>query len=413
MISKLQNKELQWTILAQFILLLSKFLLIKLLAVNFSQIEYAYYALILSITSFVLTVPFTAFQQGFVRYASIYKLKKNYKIFYNSMFIFITILSFLYILISWIFIKILNLESFWINHYFYIVLFIITEIYKIYTRSIQNANRERKEYSFSIFLEYGIKFFIILIAILSSFLNVKIVLLAFVIGNLASINISTKNYFHYFGFIKFKSFIVLVQRIWIFSAPLALWAIFGWLRDMSGIWYLNFFQGKEEIAGFSVIISLSMMIPLALQSILGAYVVPILYEKENKEKGYTRAYLKKMIPYLLMICMLGFILVFEFQEWIVYVFSDQKYIMYAWMLPWMFLAFFLFVIAMMSTYEILAYKQTKLMLIPNFLSGIFALIAGAYLIMKFGVMGAMISFIGSYLVYSILTFYIAIKFKYE
>ena len=89
------NKEFYWTLLFQMTTLVGGILLIKLLAVSLSKIDYGFFALIASIVSFFLMMPFTALLQGISRYVSIYQNKGQYRAFLSSaVFLILGFLSF-------------------------------------------------------------------------------------------------------------------------------------------------------------------------------------------------------------------------------------------------------------------------------------------------------------------------------
>lgn len=64
-----------WTILAQGTQLIAGVLLVKILTSQLSLADYGLFALIMAVSAFVLTIPFTAIQQGFYRYRSVYNQK--------------------------------------------------------------------------------------------------------------------------------------------------------------------------------------------------------------------------------------------------------------------------------------------------------------------------------------------------
>ena len=253
-------------------------------------------------------------------------------------------------------------EGFWAENLYTIAVLVFTEIFKITYRAIENAIRNRVGYAYSIFAEFFVKILILVVAL--NYLNVAIYLViwAFILANLVSMAFLVRiNYLKNWHFSK-RFYSVFLKRVLLFSAPLIIWAIFGWARDMSGRWILDVYTSKEEVAAFALMASIAMIGPASIQSLIGAYLVPILYEKENHQIGYTRKVLLKLIPILMQGLLAATALVYLLQEWIVLIIADEKYLEDAWMLPIMFFAYGVFAVAMMSTYEIFAHKQTKLML---------------------------------------------------
>lgn len=400
----LSNKELLWTVLYQASILLGNLLLIKLLAVALSRNDYGYYALIMSISAFVLMMPFTAFMQAISRYLSIYINKNKINEFYTSIiFIFIFIVIF-YIIIS-IVLKYFISDN-WNDIYFFIVLFICSEIFKTLFYTINNANRKRKNIALSSILEFSMKLFIIYISYQYRIIDISYALLALFCGNiLATVFLVYSNNSSFsLNYINKKNLEIYFSRIWIFSYPLLIWAIFGWLRDMSNRWYLDYFLDKEHVALFSMMGSLALIAPTALQGFIGSFFIPILYQKENTQKGYTRKFLKIMLPLVFGIFLISFFVTYFFKDFIVLLIADKKYLTISWMLPWMFLVYSFYVISMMSTYELFAHKQTKKLILSSVIPGIISLVCGYSLIKEYGINGALVNYSITYGSYSIFTF---------
>lgn len=400
----LSNKELLWTALYQASVLFGGLLLIKLLAVSLSKNDYGYYALITSISAFVLMMPFTAFMQGISRYLSIYIKKNKIDEFYTSIiFIFVSIVIF-YLIISFI-LKYFISED-WNEIYFFIVLFIFSEVFKTLFYTINNANRKRKSVAISSILEFSMKSIIIYISHIYQIIDISYTLLSLFFGNILAtmILIYSNNSSFSFTYINKKNLEIYFSRIWIFSYPLLIWAIFGWLRDMSNRWYLDYFLDKEQVALFAMIGSIALIAPVALQGLIGSFFIPILYQKENSQKGYTRKFLKIMLPSVLVIFLISFFITYFFKDFIVLLIVDEKYLEISWMLPWMFLVYSFYVLSMMSTYELFAHKQTKKLILSSVVPGIISLVCGYFLIKEYGINGALVNYAITYGSYSLFTF---------
>ena len=86
---------------------------------------------------------------------------------------------------------------------------------------------------------------------------------------------------------------------------------------MTGRWYLDYFLDKEAVASFTILTSLTLIVPSILQSFIGTFFIPILYQKENKNRGQTRSFLKIIIPAIFIIFSIAFILIFLFKDTII------------------------------------------------------------------------------------------------
>jgi len=377
----------------------------KLLAVSLSKTDYGFYALIASIIAFVLMMPFTALLQGVSRYVSIYQRRGQYQVFLSSIFFLVLSLVGLYVVLSILIGLFYPLGTEWRNKYIYIVIFAVSEILKVMFKTINNANRERKNIAISVFVEFFIKIGLIFTIHKFYSLDILDVLVALTVGNIIAVFIMYIKSIQYISLsnITRKYFKVHVQRIWLFGYPLLIWAIFGWLRDMSNRWYLDYFLNKEQVALFAMMSSLALVVPVALQGVIGSFFIPIIYQKENTEKGYARRFLIILLPILAIFFLMSFVVVYFFKDLIVILLTDEKYLSVSWMLPWMFLTYSLYVLSMISTYELFAHNQTKKLIVSTIAPGIISLVCGYFLIKEYETNGALINYMITYGSYSLFT----------
>lgn len=409
------NKELYWTILFQLLSLVGGVILMKLLAITLTTAEYGLYAIVTSIVAFVLMMPFTALLQGVGRYISIYQKKGQEGGFVTSVVFLIQICVVAYILLGGLLYLWSPLDKEWSQNYFLILFLAISEVFKITFRTINNANRERKNIAISVFAEFSAKILLIFVIYMNTTITISDVLIVLLLANvLSTIIMFTKNKDNICK-VNFnqKKFIIHTQRIFIFSYPLIIWGVFGWLRDMSNRWYLDYFLEKEDVALFAMMGSLALIAPLALQGVIGSFFIPIIYQKENDKKGFAKKLLKVVIPSLGGVFFISFVIVYFIKDFIVVLFTDEKYLTVSWMLPWMFLVYSIYVLSMISTYELFAQNQTKKLIISSVVPGIVAFVGGYIFIQKYGLEGALYNYILTYTSYAALTFYVVGKCNKE
>lgn len=407
------SKELFWTFLEKLFTLLGGLLLIKLLAITLSKETYGHYALILSIVTLVIMLPFNALLQGVSRYISIYQKKLKYNNFFTAIVLFFLVLLSIYFILSIVFYAFIDSSSKWYNIYFLLFSFVASEVLKILYKTINNANRKRKNIVISVFFEFSTKLIILyLLYILYGSIAIENLIIVFVLSNIISViimNHINKNIFS-LSTLKIKEIKFFILRVWLFSSPLVIWAIFGWLRDMSNRWYLDYFLDKEYVALFAMMSSIAMIAPVALHGLIDSFFIPILYQNENKTKGHTRQFLFKLIPIVFTIFILSFMVTYIFKNEIILIIADEKYLEISWMLPWMFLTFCMYSLSMMATYELFAHKQTKKLIWSSVLPGVISMVCGYFLIKEYGINGALYNYIITYLSYALLTFIVIFKY---
>ncbi|HFG1578433.1 TPA: hypothetical protein ACGFXM_003480, partial [Vibrio cholerae] len=117
----------------------------------------------------------------------------------------------------------------------------------------------------------------------------NIVLYIYISANLVSFLICFYPYMLQMKYINKNILIDVWKKALVFSSPLLLWAIFGWLRDSSLRWFIEIHLGTKEVAIFTAISSIAIVIPMAIQSVTSAYIIPILYQNDQgQEKKRVR-----------------------------------------------------------------------------------------------------------------------------
>ena len=179
---------------------------------------------------------------------------------------------------------------------------------------------------------------------------------------------------------------------------------------MSSRWYLHNFASPEDVGSFAMITSLALILPVGFQSIVSGYIGPIIFQKENSEPGYARKFLRLFLPVGFLLIGAGFLFVYFCKNWIVTSFSSQEYLPLAWMLPWMVVAYSFYSLSMIGAFEIFAKNKPQKLIVSSCLSGAVALIIGYFMIDKYGVHGAFITFLATYITYAVLTFNVVLRF---
>lgn len=354
----------------------------------------------MSVSAFVLTLPFTAIQQGFFRYRSIYNRKRKGREMFSAMVVGVSLLILIYALISLAVIKMFVGNGFWYESFLLVSAFITSEIYKVFTRVVINADRDRAKYASSIIAEFVFKgIFVLGLFVFNEDVTVESVVLAYVMANVISFIVCVMPVKSYFKYVNLKQLRLIWLRIIIFSMPLLLWAGFGWFRDMSMRWFLDVYTTKSEVAIFTALSSLAVIVPMIIQTIVGAYFIPVLYSTQtNKEKEEAKKKLNDLVNILVILGILAFPLLYIFSGEIILLATDQKYVEYSWGIPWMFLSNYLYACGMVNASSLLMDFKAKKMMLPNVLSGLVVMLGGMF-VKDFGVHAAIVTYCISYCMY--------------
>lgn len=387
------NKELLLVALSQIIGLITSVIFIKLVSIYADVSEYGLYSLVLSITAFVALFPFTPFDQAVGRYISTYHDNNTYAenytnilwIYFISMliilFIFLVCYPFIKDLISEPILKILNV----------VIAFTVLNIFRTTILQIENFNRNRLIVLYSrIFEGIGRLVFVGFVILYTSLTAETILLIscAIFLINILWILFYRKENFILKG-LQYDLVKSNLKSFYEFSMPLLIWAVFSWLQLYTTIWALQYFATTQEVGYFNLINTIAVIIPAQLVGIIGTFIVPIMYQNEKKNFGYTKEKTKQILIYLSLIFSGIFFIMLFAHQFIVGILASDQYIEYSWILPYLFLAASLSNIAVIFTYEFFVYKKTKELLPAQIIPSIIGVICAVILIQEYKILGAL------------------------
>jgi len=403
------KKEFFLVALSQVIGLLSSLIFMKIVSYYALVSEYGLYSLALSIAAFVALFPFTSFDQAIARYLHSYHEENSYAKNYTNILFLYTLMIGIVLLLA--FISYPLYESYMSKEVFLVLsLFTILNIYRNMLLQIENFNRKRISILYSkIFEGLGrigllllIMYFfnitalnILLISSLVFFVNIIYVLYvrkdALVIEGF-NFSLLKENFKHYYKF----------------SSPLLIWALFSWLQLYATAWFLQYYRSAEEVGYFTLLNTIALIIPTQLVGIIGTFIMPIMYQNECKQKGYTKMKVKQITRYLTLLFIGLGTFFFFFHDFVIELLSSEKYTLYGWLLPYLFFASALSSIAAIWTYEFFVYDKAKKLLVAQTIPSIVSIISCFVLIPSYGIVG--VSYVlllssGVYLLLILLTYY--------
>lgn len=381
--------------------MLGSLFVLKLLTNYLSVDQFGIYSLILSVMALVAILPFNSVSQANIRYFSIYQNKRKLPEFIHLARKWFVLFSFFYGLLFLISALLLNYDWKLLTTIYFLI---IAEVAKTSLRGIVNSARKRKNVAISGLIEFTLKLVLIYLAYKYIGLNIYWTIAIFIVANMFSI------YPVWVSFIrttkkpkdKFKN--ILEKRMFWFSLPLIIWGVFGWARDMSNRWYLEWFVDTESVAIFTVLASIALILPTAIQSLVNAYYIPIIYQKENKQPGYTAKFMNRFAIYFVVFSSFLAFFLSIFSSEVVVLFSSAVYVDYAPALTWMVFAYSLYILSSIMAIEVFAAKKTFYLLLPNIVPGIISMLLGYYMIKKYGLDGAFYSYLITYSAYAVLMF---------
>lgn len=400
------KKDKLLAILAVGVQYIGMLVLFKLLASKLDNTTFAEYMLFIAAANLLLGLPFTAVQQAIIRFAPGMGKEHSQQVMAIAVSQAIIAVLFIMLLITLLqFIP--SLASFMHSYHAMAALaFTSSEAIKLYVLAYENALQNRKSYLCLTFFEYASK--VSLTAILLMFNFADLLHLVFI---LITCNVLVVLYSVKIGGFEWSINGILSQlrtklslQILLFSLPVACWSIFGWLRDMSGRYIIEALLTKQDVAAFSVLATLTSLIPGFVNSVVGNYYIPIVYANHNSGKRAVEKSINTIVLAMLIFSALAIVIIVFMSDFFVATASSAKYEFVAQYLPYTLAAYFAFCIAMIATTELYAKGAVNCLFLPNVISGILGSLAFYFFISKYGFNGAIGGYVVSYISYALSVF---------
>ena len=390
--------------------LLTSLLITKLISVYLTKEQYGFYALIVSVFTFISIFPFTSLHTAIER--KIVELSNNntygrysiYFILYHLVFVI------LYLLFTPLIYSNVSLE--WKNLFALIFVFIFTKLYKSLFICILNVERKRYYILLMRILDLVIQVAIVLYFSIRGSLKVEDILFGSIIGSLCCFIvffIAEKSLYLKFQF-NYDDFIKLFWNLINFSLPFIIWGVFIWLQNMVNRWYIDLFLAKSDVANYSIMTSLALLPASTIIAVIGQYFAPIAYQKESEEYGYIAKSNKKFIFYSCFFWLIVLVITYIVKDYLIVLLLDKKYTDVSWTLPILMIGTAIYATGQITIYEIYHYKKPGLLLLSNILPGFFTLIAGYFLIQAFGFKGSILVNVASFSLSGIITLLTVARF---
>lgn len=404
--AKANSKEFVMASVAQVIYLTQSLVQNKIFTSFFSTAVYGKWAILVSVYSLISMIPFSSIDQGIYKVAYTNREKGNEKELY-SLIAISYFLGFCIYTIIFVAMNIVQENGFFANGYLaYFCLYAFTEIIKNSFVVIDNAYRNRKRVLVLRIFGFTSRTILFIITYLLGRFTIKNVLLILFVTNMC-IFIYQKDYFRKITIrVNQKVMVDLKSEIVRFSKPLMIWAIFGWMQNMIGRWYLNRFVDLESVAMYSILVAVSYFVPSAIYAVLNAYVMPVVFSKD-------RAVTPKLLLMYMGTVGVTFVAYWWFVyfagSWMILLLTSPDYLRITKYLPITTASASIYVLAQLSTIEIFRKGKTNLLLIPNIIPGLSMSTIGFFLIKCFRMEGAVVNYVMGQILYSIMVFYVVVR----
>lgn len=386
---KLKSKEFTQVVFGKMVEVGGTVLFLKLLAALFPKELMGSYLLGTSISAFILTISFSAINQGVLRNIEGYKRTSVLSIFYSSgllgylVFCFPVVVALLLMLLGF------GLISVSLNVLIVVALWISLDSIKGYVSCVATALRERGQLSIGAAIEFSVKFVAIFGLYYFQEMSVVNIFLMLSAASFSSTSYLLVNQRNLFQTPRLNNFVDLFYDSIRFCWPMMLWGSFGWSQNMAGRWILESYAGLTSVAEYGVLTTIGSFPVTAIFGVLANYLQPILYEKHainiDIKKIMTRV-IYGSIPIIFLAGFFSSLLHIQIVE----ILASANYVKDSFYLPFIVISSAFYWLGNTLSYSQLAQRKVALLLIPNIIPGVFSIIAGILIIPSLGVAGAIL-----------------------
>jgi len=210
------------------------------------------------------------------------------------------------------------------------------------------------------------------------------------------------------------SFRSLRKEIWKYAWPFLAWAGFGWIHLSCDKWALQAFHGANVVGAFAVVSSLSVY-PLVFGSgFLTTLFTPIAFQRAGDlSQSQSVSSANRTLLHMTGIYIVGVVIIISvfslLHQPLVLLISNERFVQYSYLLPWLTLAWALFYLGQLLTLWGLAAKHTRIYILPKCVSSVIALLATFSLSVKMGPLGVVLGLGIAGLVYALWCGIIAVR----
>ncbi len=396
--SKSSRGEFFWFLLGQFSILVSNFIVVKMLS-KAGQAEFGFYTIIITVSAFISFMYYGPAQQSFLKFYYTAEAEGEKNIFTRLMSRFIVKSTVMFFLIGLA--AALILTRFSETAFLLLlssVLFITAGKYTEFFNSAFNILRHRKLNSILQFTERLLLALLIIALVLyreMTLLNALIIM-----ALLSLIFALIKNYI----FVKknipgpaepgYKGLAAKhIKRIRLYALPFVIWGLSGWLQLNSEKWILAGVLSLKDVGIYGVMAVIVNMFVAVPANILNEFIGPVIfanYSDPSDAERLKKGKLYVMITFFLIsaIAVASVLVSWSAGAWIITFFSSAGYASSYFLLPYFITGAGFFYAGQVLTTEGLALNRPEIYIAPKIVGGAAGLAANYFFIRAWGLPGA-------------------------
>jgi O-antigen/teichoic acid export membrane protein len=377
-------------------------LFLKMLSTLADKSDVGTYMLASSYVAILLTVSFSAFDQGLLRNVTEYRKQSTLATRYSSMLISYLFLSFIVSGVCSVALYMFSIGTALNAVFVPLCFWFMSEAIKNLNVTVANGSRARLLIAGASSVDYGFRLALLWVAYAIGSVTTPAILSVLAAAGLAASTIylySQRKLLSWFSWVDASS--TLIDSIK-FSWPMIFWGIFGWLQNMSNRWMLSWFADMSMVAEYSVLVALGTFPVTILLGLVGTYIVPILYEKESGTAGSSREIVRRLALSLIPIGGLLVLLVTLWHRDFTILLSGENYAAHSHVLPFIMAAACTSAICSVLTYTVYAQRRVASLLLANTVPGAFSLVFGYFAVRYYQFDGAILTLVLSQVIAAVL-----------
>jgi len=416
-ISFSKNSEFLWLMGGQLVSILFSIVIIKIIT-KIGTSDFGIYSLILTISALVSALLVGPSEQGFVRYFFSFEGLENKRRFINVIYLFfiLTVILIALIAILMSLFKIIVEPNVLLT-----AVFIVFFTFSSFFASLFNLIRKRKLNTIIIVLEKLVSTALLYTLMFNKILNITNVLLVLSFSIIVGLVMRISYFNSVFNYriwrdlksISWREYLIY-KKVFVFSIPLVIWGLAGWLESSSDRWVIAHFSNLDTVGIYSLMITLSSYLIATPLGVVGQYFQPIIFEQINRLdlNSKSNKVLNNFFRSCIFLVAFGVLFSLLFGK-LLLSFIAINFATFWYFLPFFSLSIGLFQLAQAYTIFGMIYEKPRVYLIPKIILGVVSLllnIAGVYYLQ---IIGLTISMILASSIYLIMVLMINRKFKYH
>lgn len=372
---------------------LGSIVFLKLLASLASKGDVGTYLLASSFLAVVLTVSFSALDQGFLRNTFDYSQKGELAARYSATLVSYLVLAVLISLLGSVVLHAGHLALALHPVLLPLFLWFTFESLKNFNIAVASASRSRGLIVLASVGDYGCRISLLVLAFYQHTLTVASILFLLSLASATSLSVYLAGQRKLLASFQWQVVRQTLRDSIQFAWPMMIWGFFGWLQNMSNRWLLSHFVDLQSVAEYGVLVSIASFPVTALMGLVVTYIQPVLYEREAQQPGSSFRIVKKVAWMLVPFCLLMVLVTTWFHVEIVSLLAARDYAQHSYMLPIILAVVCFSAVCSILSYAMFAGRKTSALLMANILPGVVCVLTGFYLVRNFGFNGAVFSLI--------------------